>query len=205
MKIYKSNGFTLIELMVTLAISAILLSLGISGMKSMTERGKLREQLSRFESSLKYARGEAVAKSSPVILCASVDGENCRNNNRDEWDRGWFMFLDADQDGEYDEGSGNCADGEDCLLRRYERITSAASGTQSSLSVRVLSDEASFLADGTIMLEGGTNNGANATLTIRVCMFTPQTDAANDENQSATIMVAPNGSIRTIRGTEECP
>jgi type IV fimbrial biogenesis protein FimT len=199
MKNFKSDGFTLLELMVTVAITAILLTVGLSGMKTMNERGKLREQLSTIESSLKYARAEAVSRVTPVVVCATTDGLNCRVGGEELWDRGWFIFLDTDQDGAYT--PGECADDEDCLLRYFPSITGAAAGSQGSLSVRALSDKMTFGSDGTITLEGG----GTTSLVIRICMATSKTKAANDETESATLTVNPNGSIRAIRGAAVCP
>lgn len=181
----------------TLAIVAILMAVAVPSMQSMSEKGKLREQTSRFESTLKYARGEAVARGVPVVMCASTDGETCAGDNRDEWDLGWFVFLDRNQDGEYT--AGDCADDEDCLLRYYEGIKSTSSNA--TLTVRVASDVASFMPDGTLVVDGD----ANTALSIRVCMADSLSDDSNDQWNSATLTVAPNGSIRAIKGAAQCP
>lgn len=198
MKKFNTQGFTLIELIVSVAIAGILLAVGIPSLQSLSERGKLNAQLSTLVSSMKLARSEAVAKSSPVILCASGDGESCRGSDQSQWEKGWFIFLDRNQDGDFDKGTGNCLDTEDCVLRYSPSFEDS-----DKTLLRSLSNVATFTSEGTITVSGGTNSGANQPLRISIC--SPSAKAANDVEHSAYVEVQPSGAIRTIRGTDSCP
>ena len=88
----KNSGFTLIELMVTVAIAGIVLAFGLPSLETYIKNDRLTSQINTFVSHLAYARSEAVLRSQQVILCASSNTTSCVGN----WGDGWMLFVDAD-------------------------------------------------------------------------------------------------------------
>ena len=82
------TGFTLIELMVVLAMVAIIAAIAVPSWSQLRTRNVLRTAINDFNSSLQFARSEAVRLNSPVTLCPSDDGVNCTDT---EFQLGWIV------------------------------------------------------------------------------------------------------------------
>ncbi len=94
----RERGFTLVELLVTIAIAAILIGLSAAPMSQMFASNRVQSEASSFVSDLMYARSEAIRRGQPVSLCASADnGASCLGTNA--WGSGWVVFPDSTQCG----------------------------------------------------------------------------------------------------------
>ena len=96
----RQRGFTLIELITTLAIAAILLAIGAPALGSMLVRSHERSAESALQDSLMHARALAVMRRTQVVVCPSVDGVHCTDD--ETWQHGWVIGADADHDREPD-------------------------------------------------------------------------------------------------------
>ena len=91
-----NQGFTLLELMITLAIVAVLMTIALPSMQDFIKNERLVTQLNSLLSHLQYARSEAVTRHQQVVLCASDNGSTCTTG---DWQDGWIMFADTDASG----------------------------------------------------------------------------------------------------------
>ena len=82
------SGFTLIELMVVVAMVAILAMLAVPSWTQLQTRNAVRAAVNDFSTSLQFARSEAVRTNLPVTVCASSDGVNCTDT---EMQDGWIV------------------------------------------------------------------------------------------------------------------
>jgi type IV fimbrial biogenesis protein FimT len=95
------KGFTLIELMVVVAIGAILAVLAIPSFSAFINNTRLSSTQSQLMSDLNFARSEAVKRNVRTLVCArNAAGTACANST--DWSVGWLVCTDADADGACD-------------------------------------------------------------------------------------------------------
>lgn len=91
------RGFTLVEMMITLAIAAISITLAVPGFQSMIERNRVAASINNFVSHLHHARAEAIKIGEWVMLCPSNNGASCISDYT-QWGRGYIEFVDENRD-----------------------------------------------------------------------------------------------------------
>lgn len=91
----RHSGFTLIELMITISVAAIILSLAVPSFNFLVLNNRLTTDINRLVTSFNLARSEAVKRGVRVEVAAS-DGADWRN--------GWVVWIDANGDGVLDAG-----------------------------------------------------------------------------------------------------
>lgn len=79
------QGFTLIELMVTIMVMAIILMVAVPSFNEATLGSKLGSLANNFVASVQLARSEAIKRNAAVTLCASSDGSTCTGAWKDGW------------------------------------------------------------------------------------------------------------------------
>ncbi len=100
----RQSGLTLIELMVTISIAAIVLTLSVPGFQSVSAKMQRSAAVTSVTGSIYYARSEAMKRGVVLTLCASDGGTDCRSGSPPDWNAGWILFEDADQDRQVDSG-----------------------------------------------------------------------------------------------------
>ena len=121
-KLDKTNsqlGFTLIELMVTITIAAIIISISIPSFASLLARNKVTVQTNALFESLYLARNYAITEQKKVHVCHrdnsnSTECDPQRNYNS-AWHNGWLVFVDKNDNNDYDQN--------DKLIRVFEPTT----------------------------------------------------------------------------------
>jgi len=83
------RGFTLIELMVTLAIGTILLMIAAPQFTSAIQTQQSNAEMTNLMNDLQYARSEAIKEGQNVTICASSNGKSCSGTT---WNSGWIIF-----------------------------------------------------------------------------------------------------------------
>jgi len=90
-------GFTLTEVLVVVAIVAILLSVGVPSYRYITTSYRMSAELNSLVGDLMYARAEAIKEGQPVAICVSADGQTC--SGATTWNTGWIVFSNPANDG----------------------------------------------------------------------------------------------------------
>lgn len=144
----KQAGFTLIELMIAMAVAAILLALAVPSLRSFIQNSKAVTQTNQLVTALNYSRSEAVKRRTRVMMCAFNASQNdCASINIPWDDNGWMVFADRDNDGVYDADDGDdvLETGEDVLLKQWKEIK-----TKDDINVTSGSVSLSYLQTGAL-------------------------------------------------------
>lgn len=110
-----SNGFTLVELMVTLAVATILIAVAVPAFGGLIASNRLGTAANELSSMLALSRDEAIRRGRSVTLCRGDQG-GCDGDG--DWASGWVVFVDADRD----QAPDTRADGSAKVLRIHEAL-----------------------------------------------------------------------------------
>ncbi len=91
----RQQGYSLIELMTTIAVASVLISVALPGMQSFRLNSHMTGKINEMVSAMHLARNTAITTNSRVTLCASSNGITCESV---AWDKGWIAFVDLDSD-----------------------------------------------------------------------------------------------------------
>lgn len=176
MRINLQRGFTVLELMMTVAVAAILATVAVPSFSSFISNNRLTAQANTFHSNILYARSEAVKRNVQVSMCGSSNSSAVTpcGTASSGWTDGWLMFVD-------DNGNGQRESTETII----KTTTGVTGGTTFSGSSNVIS----YSNDGRV---------TTSSLTFKFC------DADNDDNFTRELAISPLGNPRVSKsGT--CP
>jgi len=112
MRKHRQHGFTLIELMVAVALFGLLLSMAVPALNQFTSNARQTGTINDFVASLHMARSTAVTMNTRVTVCASSNQRTCEAV---AWDAGWIVF--SDQNG------NQMVDGNDAIVSASQGAT----------------------------------------------------------------------------------
>ena len=90
----KMHGFTLVELMITLAIISILFSQSLPEFTQWLASSRQRTAINQMVGHLHLARSEAIKRGLNTVLCSSSNAQTCSKQGR--WEEGYILFTDED-------------------------------------------------------------------------------------------------------------
>jgi prepilin-type N-terminal cleavage/methylation domain-containing protein len=98
----RQSGFTLLELMITLSVAAILSTLAYPSMRDFMRRNRAVEESNSMQSNLQYARGQAAATRSYVSICPMVAGGAQTCDVGATYNNGWLIYTATAPNTAYD-------------------------------------------------------------------------------------------------------
>jgi type IV fimbrial biogenesis protein FimT len=142
------SGFTLAELMITVAIASIVTFMAIPSFTATIKNNRLTTQVNDFVTSLSLARSEAVKRSLRVSLCKSSNASACAAIG--DWSQGWIVFTNQNNNSAFDSAT--------------ETLLKVQGGTQAQVSMAGVTGSV-----GSIISYGASGKIVTGTGTLKVC------------------------------------
>lgn len=101
MKALHQKGFTLLELLFTLAIAGIVLALAVPALTQFTQNDRLKSLSMNLHFDLMLARSKSVERNIETIVCPSTNQTSCTASS---FNQGWITGIDEDNSGTIDNG-----------------------------------------------------------------------------------------------------
>lgn len=139
------RGVTLVELMITLAVLAIALSLAAPAMGRFLERQAVQGAVERFTGDIRFARSEALKRGQAVSLCVAgvtgANGPSCAARSGDRgFAGGWLVFADFNANGQRDTG--------ETVLREQEGLSTQVARLRDSGNQRFVTFQSTGVVHG---------------------------------------------------------
>ncbi|WP_082087120.1 GspH/FimT family pseudopilin [Teredinibacter purpureus] len=175
----RQKGLTIPELMIGIALLAILTSFAVPSFTGLMRRQELNAQLSLLTSTLAFVRNEAVTRQENIVFCGSPNGSSCTSGT--DWSDGWLVYVDTDDD--------NILDPSEIVLRR-----GGESGGRSTLNVVTATPQ--------VIKYNSSGEAGIGVSTVYLCSGSAISGA--DTDKSRTLSVSNVGSVRVAMGAT-CP
>lgn len=180
-RISKSRGLTLIELMITLVILAVTVTVATPAMQHLIQGSRLRTETTRLLDAISLARSEAVVRNNPVSLCPSSMAESGVAACGGDFSDGWIVFTNRNRDEVIDTGS-------DQVIRAFAAIPDGYRLTNLAGN-RAVDELITYLPDGS----------SRRNLSLLVC------PPAGWQLPPWRVVLNSVGRARAARGDAPCP
>ena len=193
MTMKKYSGFTMIELLVAIAIAAIVVAVGVPELRSFVQKGQIITVTNELLASFHVARSEAIRQNASACVCPSDSANDpvpaCSGANT--WETGWIAFLDL---------NGNCvieagAPG-DVLLKVWD-------GSKYGDQLTVRNNNASITTTNTVVFNSRGEprmNGLSQQGTFSICDDRPIAVDVNGNSMTASaVILGVSGQARSTR------
>ena len=180
----RPGGFSLVELMVTVAIAAILVALGAPSFLRTLAGHAIKAQAEELQDAVRIGRNEAMKRNGPVVLCRTeaTNTSHCAGSGG-SWQT-WLLFADLGRSGTFVGG--------DPLLRQHLDVSPRMNVTSNAPSVRFEATGIAHSDTGSaVFLLGPRGSGSDA--------------SASDRALQRQVCVNPRGEVAVIGGGETCP
>lgn len=98
----KNAGFTLVELMFTIVVLAVLLGIGLPNFRDFVRNSRLTSAANDLIAAVNLARSESIKRRVPVSVCSRKPGAAACDGG--DFSTGWIVFVDPNGNGDRDDG-----------------------------------------------------------------------------------------------------
>jgi type IV fimbrial biogenesis protein FimT len=188
----RSRGFTLVELLIVVAIAAILVTISTPSYLSTITKYRISTEVNALVGDLQYARSEAVKQGTTVEMCISTDSQTC-STTATSWASGHIVVAAP--------FGADCTKANTCtVLRAHQAFT----GSDTALPTPNTQTSIAFSRDGFAGTPSTTNWNGFSPLAQPV--FLTVHDASNTAGVGSCAVVNPVGQVSVVaRGASYAP
>lgn len=132
---HNSKGLSLLELMITVAIAAILLTIGAPSLQTLLQQNRVIAAVNDISSAARSARFHAIDKEQTIVLCATSNYTACST----DWTQAKMVFVDTDDNSARDAN---------------EQLLMATDPTGSGIEITGIGNAVIFTPDGSVSQSG---------------------------------------------------
>ena len=178
----QQRGLSLIELLVVLAVVAVILGVGVPGFGNLVANSRMSSATNAPVTSVHRARSEALTRRVPVVVCPTPDGAGACQEGA-SLASGWTVFVDRDDDA--------ALDAEDVVLERHGPMAATLQPGVSRTTAAL-----AFTAAGTLRPDPGRGD---AEYLIQLCDPRGDVDTGGGIAAGRLIQVSPLGRQQLVR------
>jgi len=182
MKTKTQTGFTLYELLTTLLVVGVVLSLGIPNMQSFRQNSRMTAAANDLHSSFHLARSEAARSKTNITICASADPMAAVPVCGGELEAGWIVFEDRNGD--------IAVNGADAVLKSFPPVHNSI-----TINTTGPNDYFSFAPTG---LGRGNVNGTPPVATMMLCDVRGNVRGGGGKSTARVLVVTPLGRATVL-------
>jgi len=195
----KIRGFTIIELMVTVAIGAVLVAVAIPSFDPFIKKSRMTAATNELVSALHIARNEAIKSRTVTCVCPStVDTANLACDVINDWESGWIVFTEAGADCDYTDG--------------VDRLIKTQNGNDFGSEITIRSKDLSISTVNYVRYTSRgapqRSNGAIQQGVFSICDGRGLEATGNNESVARAVQLSAAGSVRSskkIPVIQSCP
>lgn len=165
------NGFTLIDLIITLSVLSILLTVGLPSLSTQIQHTRVKTATYSLLEAIDTTRAQAVFTHTRATI-----------RKQSEWEGGWEIFIDKDNDG--------VRDNNEAIVLQHEKLKGIRITTN-----RPIQNYVSYIATGESRNASGTNGGGFQAGTFTIC--------PTAKGKGFSLVLARGGRVRMTEISEE--
>lgn len=124
----RQSGFTLIEILIVVALASVLMSLAMPSFRTFLVKRSVQAAVDTMVLDMRFARSESIKRTTRVSMCSSTNGTSCAAAA--SWRDGWIIFIDDDGDG--------TVDASDVVLRVQDSFPNLEAVTTSAATLAIV-------------------------------------------------------------------